>query len=256
MMALDVDQRGLAQLTGSPDVASVRIDELRRPSLNISVPLIGGPTAWAVGATGAGWTVAVLDSGVDKAHPFLAGKVVAEACYSTTLPVDFATSVCPGGVDSTAVDSGVPCSSSVVGCSHGTHIAGVATGNGATFSGVAKDASIIAIQVYRELTTRPFAPRTLAPCAAAYDSDILAGLDRVYALRTQFNIASVSLALGSGAYGGSCDSTFPAYKAAIDLLRGVGIATVVSSGNDGSDRRGELPSVHLECNQCGRDQRC
>ncbi len=233
MMALEVDQRALAELTGSPDVASVRIDELRRPSLSISVPLIGGPTAWALGATGAGWTVAVLDSGVDKAHPFLAGKVVAEACYSTTLPVDSATSVCPGGVDSTAVNSGLPCPPSVVGCSHGTHMAGVATGNGATFSGVAKDASIIAIQVYSSINNAAFCAPDVAPCAAAYDSDVLAGLDRVYVLRTQFNIASVSLALGSGAFGGSCDGTFPAYKAAIDLLRGVGIATVVSAGNEG-----------------------
>ena len=52
------------------------MDELSAPTLAESVPLIGGPAAWAAGYTGAGWTVAVLDTGIDKTHPFLAGKVI------------------------------------------------------------------------------------------------------------------------------------------------------------------------------------
>jgi subtilisin family serine protease len=34
---------------------------------------------------GTGQVIAILDTGVDKTHPFLANKVVAEACFSTTL---------------------------------------------------------------------------------------------------------------------------------------------------------------------------
>ena len=233
IVALEVDSRALAELSTSPDVVSVRVDERRRPHLAQSVPLIGAPTAWNLGATGANWAVAILDSGVDKAHPFLAGKVVSEACYSTNNVGDQATSVCPGGMDSTAANSGVPCSTTIDGCDHGTHIAGIAAGTGASFSGVAKNASIIAIQVYSRVNDATICSPNPAPCALAYDSDILAGLDRVYDLRTQFNIAAAGVSLGKETYPGTCDGQYPAYKSAIDLLRGAGIPTVISSGNDG-----------------------
>ncbi|WP_345794073.1 S8 family serine peptidase [Thauera sp. JM12B12] len=39
------------------------------------LPKIGAPTAWATG-TGAGVTIAILDSGIDSKHPDLAGKVL------------------------------------------------------------------------------------------------------------------------------------------------------------------------------------
>ncbi len=231
LVALDVDATALPALLSSPDVARVRVDELRRPSLTESVPLIGAPTAWSAGATGAGWAVAVLDTGVDKTHDFLAGKVVSEACYSTSSGT--ATSVCPGGLNSTAAGSGVPCSAAVAGCSHGTRVAGIAAGKGTTFSGVAKDASIIAIQVYSRIDDAGFCSPDPSPCVGAFDSDILAGLARVHALRTSFNIASALVALGSGSYTSACDTAVPEYKTAIDQLRAAGIATVTSSGNDG-----------------------
>ena len=72
-----------------------------------------------------GQTIAVLDTGVDKRHPFLSGKIVSEACYSTTNVGSQVSSVCPGGVqESTAPGSGVPCDLSISGCYHGTHVAG------------------------------------------------------------------------------------------------------------------------------------
>ena len=200
IVALEVDSRALSELAMSPDVVSVRVDQLRRPTLNETVPLIGAPTAWSLGATGAGWTVAIVDSGVDKAHPFLAGKVVSEACYSTDRGHGLVG--VPGRRDTTAVGSGVPCSASVHGCDHGTHVAGIAAGTGASFSGVAKDASIIAVQVYSRIDDVAFCSPDPSPCVGAYDSDILAGLDRVYALRTQHSIAAASLSLGSGSVSG------------------------------------------------------
>jgi subtilisin family serine protease len=234
IVAIEVDERVLADLDADADVISVTLDEPRKPSLMTSVPLIGAPTAWSLGASGAGWSIAVLDTGVAKQHPFLAGKVVSEACYGTNAADAASTSTCPDGVDTTAVGSGLPCPANVYGCNHGTHIAGIAAGHSASLSGVARAASIIAIKVFSSIDDPSFCYPVGPPCAGAFDSDILAGLDRVYALRTQFDIAAVNLSLGGGEYSGSCDADEPAYKTAIDLLRSVDIATVISSGNSGS----------------------
>jgi subtilisin family serine protease len=227
-IALEVDEPSLQALAAAPEVRRVEIDRLLAPMLAQSTALIGAPAAWNAGYTGAGWTIAVLDTGVDKTHPFLAGKVVSEACYSTTSD-GFSTSVCPGGAQS-STDPGAAAPCTMADCAHGTHVAGTAAGNGSGFSGVAKDASLIAIQVFSSITTE--CAGEPAPCARAFESDLIAGLERVYALRSTYSIAAANLSLGSGIYGAPCDSD--ASKAIIDQLRDAGIASVVSSGNDGS----------------------
>jgi type VII secretion-associated serine protease mycosin len=84
------------------------------------------PTAWQT-STGAGVTVAVIDSGVDASHPDLAGQV---------LP----------GIDLVAGTSGVSTDPN----GHGTHVSGTiaaATGNGVGIAGIAPDARILPVRV-------------------------------------------------------------------------------------------------------------
>jgi len=99
IVAIEVDERVLTHLDADLEVVSVTLDERRKPSLMTSVPLVGAPAAWALGDSGVGWSIAVLDTGVAKNHPFLAGKVVSEACYGTDTAT--ATSMCPGAEDTT-----------------------------------------------------------------------------------------------------------------------------------------------------------
>jgi subtilisin family serine protease len=108
-------------------VRKVWLDGLARPSIDVSVPLVGAPAAWAAGYTGAGVPVGVLDTGVDATHPDLVQAVARSADFT-------------GGDD--ADRSG-----------HGTHIASVIAGSGAAsggrFRGMAPDAQIYSGKVCR-----------------------------------------------------------------------------------------------------------
>ena len=185
---------------------------------------------WANGFTGSGQVVAVLDTGVDSAHPFLAGKVVEEACFTSNRVAGSGN--CPNGTSTqTGPGSGVPCTYAPSGCRHGTHVAGIAAGRGSTFSGVAKDANVMSVQVFSRFTGSICASSGEDPCTRSYVSDQMAGLERVFALRFTRNFSSVNMSIVGGRFTSNCD-TDPR-KAIIDNLRSAGIATVISSGNDG-----------------------
>ncbi|MFF5203421.1 S8 family serine peptidase [Micromonospora parva] len=130
-----------ARLDAAGGVERIWLDGRRRVTLDHSVPQIGAPAAWAAGFTGAGVSVAVLDTGVDATHPDLAGKV-AEARNFTE-----------------ATDA-----RDTVG--HGTHVASTIAGSGAAsggkYRGVAPDATLLDGKVCED--------------AGCSDSAILAGM--------------------------------------------------------------------------------
>lgn len=83
---------------------------------------IKAPEAWELGARGQGTVIAVIDSGIDIAHPDLRSKIV--------LP------------------RGVTCRSVMDELGHGTHVAGIAAAssdNGLGIAGVAPDAKVMPI---------------------------------------------------------------------------------------------------------------
>lgn len=227
-MALEVTPAELAKLAADPLVASITENRKLRLNLAQSSQLVRAPEAWAAGFTGQGQTIAILDTGVDKTHPFLAGKVVSEACYSLG-------GYCPSGAtSSTAPDSGLPCPQAEA-CAHGTHVAGIAAGKGTDASGIAKDATLIAIQVFSpDPDSREY--------VIAWYSDMVAGLNRVLELRGSFQIAAVNVSIGGEAYTRSCDRANRPLATAIANLRSAGIATVVSSGNEGWINALAMPS--------------
>ncbi len=234
-IAMKLDIATLESVRNSPGVKSIYADKLHSTQLLSSTPLIGATTACSDGYCGQGQVVAVLDTGVDAQHLFL-NNVVHQACFSSTVPADFATTLCPSGLDEQiGTDAATPCSHS--NCYHGTHVAGIATGDGSgagmTFSGVAANADIMAIQVFSQFTdpTCDFVGAT-SPCILSYTSDLLSALEHVYNERSNFNIAAVNMSLGGNLFSTSCDASNPAMTAAIDLLKSVNIATVVASGNN------------------------
>ncbi|WP_331303647.1 S8 family serine peptidase [Methylobacterium oryzae] len=105
------------------------------PTLMDSVPQIGAARAHGLGLDGHGYVVAVLDTGVDGAHPALAGSLAAEACFSTPSSAQYKPrSLCPGGHDvSLVLGAARGCPASIEGCEHGTHVAGIIAGHDMSF---------------------------------------------------------------------------------------------------------------------------
>ena len=154
--------------------------------------------------------------------------MVAEACFSSNVPLDGARSTCPNRQE-VQIGPGAAAPCSALGCDHGTHVAGIAAGNDPAFTGVAPAADIIAVQVFSDFSGSPLC----FSCVAGYTSDLLAGLDHVLGLQGTFNIAAVNLSLGGGSYStiAGCPT---ATSSAIADLRAAGILTVAAAGNNGT----------------------
>jgi subtilisin family serine protease len=103
-------------------VTKLWLDRKVHVVLDESVPQIGAPEAWAAGYDGTGVKVAVLDTGIDEAHPDVAGKVVASRSFISS---------------QTVAD----------GHGHGTHVAATVAGTGqaegGTRKGVAPGAQLV-----------------------------------------------------------------------------------------------------------------
>lgn len=117
-----VPGKGLNRRT-APGIAHIWANANKKIALDESVPQIGGNTAWQAGYSGTGVTVAVLDTGIDLAHPDFRDRVTAVNDFTGTSP--------------NARD----------GNGHGTHVASIVAGTGAgsngVYRGVAPDAKLL-----------------------------------------------------------------------------------------------------------------
>ena len=113
-IALELTPEALRAIQNSPTTTTIHEDVAVPPALTESGAIVQAPIMWENNLTGAGKTIAVLDTGVERIHPFLGGRVVEEACYSSG-------SDCPNGrTTQTGTDSGAPCTYAAEGCPHGT----------------------------------------------------------------------------------------------------------------------------------------
>ncbi len=205
----------VAALATAPGVARIEPDEQVPTNLVETTAVVGSASANERGVTGAGRSIAVVDTGVDGDHPFLRGRVATEACFTGA--------DCPLGREGEGPGQGAPCSSL---CFHGTHVAGIAAGARASDAlpagGVAPGASVVAVQVFTADPGRP---------PLAYYSDVAQALEWVYDQRQRLDVAAVNLSLGAGRHEADCPDHLLADVTA--RLTSGGVAVVTSTGNDG-----------------------
>jgi hypothetical protein len=242
LIVMEVNTSALQGLLASPLVVSLGEDGLLAPTLDNSLPVINAPEVHSLGGDGTGVAVAILDTGIDRNHPFFGDRVVEEACYSNSAGSDGGVSLCPNGETSqTGVGAASSNSSGCLNgtsniCIHGPHVAGIAAGDGAGVSGapaagVAPGADIIAIQVFTRYNTSERCNPSSAPCLRAWFSDLIRGMERVLELSETRTVAAVNMSLGGNFYTSACDAEYPSATTAINSLRAANIATIVASGN-------------------------
>lgn len=205
-----------------PPVEQSAAADISQPQLINSVKIIGADAAWGLGFTGAGWYVAVLDTGILTSHEMFQGKHIIEQCYALGDDwYDKENGGCPNGRTQMSGPGSAAHYENRFG--HGTHVTGIVAGNNQNDRfGVAKDANIIAVQVFSYFSGEDE--------VLSWDSDQIRGLEYVYEMRNTYNIASVNMSLGGDdKYSSFCNSDSRAV--AIANLKAAGIATTVASGN-------------------------
>ncbi len=244
VVTLSVDQHGLAALASSPLVATVETDITLRTHSIESADVLGVQRATTAGWTGAGQTIAVIDTGVDSSHPYLRDgtvpRTIAEACFASNTATT--RSSCIGGTPmqpdaAPSPGSAQPCDLRLsASCGHGTAVAGVALGGTGVGSvtGVATGASLIAVKVFGNDLTDP-------SIIGASLADVNTALQWLYDRRAEFpGLVAVNLSLGGGRRIKDCGAG--SMQAYIHQLRTVGIATIVAAGNDAYDDAVAMPA--------------
>ena len=231
----------LEVLAGRGETVSVEASRVRKPNLDLARPasktdLVHAGTGLAAPRTGAGVVVGIVDTGIAYQHEDFrssAGTRLHSIWDMTGVPSGSSTPVICSPAD---INGGTCPERDLNG--HGSHVAGIAAGNGRAqsgFIGIAPEAEIIAAKATRSTTAN----------GGFSDDDVIAACSYVFQqAQAAGKPAVVNLSLGAN--GGPLDGT-SAYERALSNLTGPGKIIVAANGNQGSDR------IHLSYAVSGSD---
>jgi len=239
----DVTEEGLEKLEENDNVEKILLVKPIKLQLDTSVSHIGGYTVHNLSLggyniTGEGQTICVIDTGIDYTHSALGN------CSSS----DFLNGTCSkviGGYDFGETDT-----NPMDFHSHGTHVAGIATGNDSTYRGVAPGAKLVVAKVFTD-------------AGAGSTSMAISGIDWCITNRATYNISVITMSIGVTDGGGneilyntSCDDTTTGdtsgLAAAASEAQAYGIFVDASSGNLGSTAGILAPSCGENVTSVGR----
>ena len=166
----------------------------------------GAITAWEAGRTGAGQTIAIVDTGIDAGSPEFAGRILA-ASHDVT----------GAGRSIQAEDD------------HGTNIALVAAAarNGSGVMGMAFDASLLVLRADQSGSCADTGANTNEASCTFLDTNIARGVDAAVAAGAR--VINLSLG-GSDGIGG-------ALREAVSRAAAAGVIVLVAAGNGGAGDR-------------------
>jgi len=194
----------LVTLTGPAAGAPAVNDPVFEQGLQWGLSRVGAPEAWAR-STGAGVTIAIVDSGADLGHQDLASKIAGQV---SCIGANGDPTRCTGSAQD---DNG-----------HGTHVSGIAaasTDNGLGVAGMAPSAKLLVVRVLANDCSS-------SGCTATGTSgDVAAGIRWA----VDHGARVVNLSLGGGAIQSALGCSF---CEAIDYAWSKGAIAVIAAGND------------------------
>ena len=219
-LVIDATLRDLDAVRRSKDVGLVQLDDNLVVLDANSNQVIGVDKAEDFGHSGAGWSVGVIDSGVDGSADAIAGRVIAGYCSSVY------RKACRGKSSDTGIRASEPCTWRE--CDHGTHVASIAAGS----LGVASGATIVSGKVAEYV--KDGGNRVTFPT-----SDVVNIIGQMLAAHTngRYRLASINLSIGSTtAYTDmrGCKRANEIYEFFFALAVSINVPVVVASGNGGS----------------------
>ena len=244
-LTLPANAEVIAFLRELPIVRSINLETGGTALLNQSSNFVGANTAHSSSITGSGKRIAIIDTGVARSHPVFSGRVSSEACYSSGT-YSLIGDICnAGSYGSTTTNSGGPCDDDPD-CypGHGSHVGTILAGNSVSpgggvpsLKGIAYQSQLISVMALSRVDLNSSICGIQDPCYRFFESNVAAALSHIRGL-TPKNIASVNLSISLGTsashfVSGTCDSSWPLIRDAVNLLVGDGVAVVAGSGNSG-----------------------
>jgi subtilisin family serine protease len=184
-------------------VESVHLDGRGHGALGESAPFIRAGEAGALGLSGAGTVAAVLDTGIDAAHPSFAGAILEQHHF-----LEQTADSGPGAAD---------------GHGHGTNVAGIIASRGVRAPrGIAPGVHLVVVKVLDDQN-------------AGWVSDWTAGVEHVISLHLAaggIRIDAINMSFATEAfYRGGCDGDHRPFLAACRRAAELGIAVFAAAGN-------------------------
>lgn len=201
--------------------------EWESPNLFNTTTQVGAVDAWALDYSGEGTVVAILDTGCKVDHPAFSVepsnvKFTRDNIASIIASGELQGSGSQMNVNSVYVSGKIPFRWNYYGnnadvshksSDHGTHVSGIAAGNGGEIQGVAKDAQLAAMQVF-------------APSGGASWSTIILAVEDCAVL----GVDSANLSLGSPC---GQESYYDAsYAEVFERVTALGVNFAMAAGND------------------------
>ena len=201
----------LSQIAQNPNIAYISPDRQIRRTMDHYNFAVNDNVAFSAGWDGTGVGVAVIDSGV-YSHPDL------NTYNQQSSRIVYSQSFVPG--DSNTSDE----------YGHGTHVAGILGGNGASsaagtsgypteYQGIAPNVQIVNLRV-------------LDQNGSSTDSVVIAAIQQAIQLKNTYNIRVINLSLGRAVYE---SYTIDPLDQAVEAAWNAGIVVVAAAGNSGRD---------------------